>query len=176
MTQTYAIIGTGAIGGYYGGCLQKSGQEVHFLVRSDYERVKEHGLVIDSFRGDFVLPQVYAYQDAATMPRCDVVIVAVKTTQNHCLEQILPQVVKNNGTVLLLQNGLGAETKVAQIVRPEQVMGGLSFICANKIGPGHIHHVDYGAVKIGQYAPNYEAGGINDKLKQIAADFEAAGV
>ena len=43
----YGIIGAGAIGGYYGAHLAQSGQEVHFLFRSDYDYVKEHGLQVD---------------------------------------------------------------------------------------------------------------------------------
>ena len=46
----YGIIGTGAIGGYNGAKLAHAGQEVHFLLRSDYEYVKEHGLQIDSWK------------------------------------------------------------------------------------------------------------------------------
>lgn len=51
----YAVIGSGAIGGYYGGRLAQSGQEVHFLLRSDYDYVKTHGLQVDSCDGSFHL-------------------------------------------------------------------------------------------------------------------------
>ena len=86
--RTYAILGTGALGGYYGACLQRAGLDVHFLLRSDYEHVKEHGLIVESPDGDFTLPHVNAYQDVAKMPACDVVVVALKTTQNHLLPEI----------------------------------------------------------------------------------------
>jgi 2-dehydropantoate 2-reductase len=49
--RSYAIIGTGAIGGYYGACLQQAGFEVHFLLRSDYETVRKRGLIIKSVKG-----------------------------------------------------------------------------------------------------------------------------
>ena len=54
---TYGVIGTGAIGGYYGARLAQSGQEVHFLLRSDYEYVKANGLQVDSCDGSFHLDQ-----------------------------------------------------------------------------------------------------------------------
>jgi 2-dehydropantoate 2-reductase len=59
--SSYAIIGTGVLGGYYGAKLQRAGLDVHFLVNSDYQQVKTSGLVIRSIDGDFTLPSVNAY-------------------------------------------------------------------------------------------------------------------
>lgn len=58
----YAIIGTGAIGGFYGAKLAHSGQEVHFLFHKDYDYVKQHGLQVDSCDGSFHLDSVNAYK------------------------------------------------------------------------------------------------------------------
>lgn len=174
--RSYAILGTGALGGYYGACLQRAGIDVHFLLRSDYEHVSKHGLIVESPDGDFTLPQVHAYSDVNKMPRCDVVAVTLKTTQNHLLPQLLPAVIKDDGVVLVLQNGLGIEDEVAQIVGCDRVIGGLCFLCSNKVGAGHIHHLDYKEIKLGEYAPNYEPGGITQRLRQIAGDFESAGI
>ena len=173
---SYAILGTGALGGYYGACLQRAGLDVHFLVHHDYEHVTKHGLVIESPEGDFTLPQVHAYRDVSEMPRCDVVTVTLKTTQNHLLPQLLPTVLKDDGVVLVLQNGLGIEEKVAQIVGSERVIGGLCFLCSNKIGPGHICHLDYKEIKLGEYAPDYQPRGITEWMHQIAVDLERAGI
>lgn len=176
MSRRYAIVGTGAIGGYYGACLQRAGLDVHFLLRSDFEVVRQHGLRIESPDGNFVLPQVQAYSNVAAMPACDVVVVALKATQNHCLAQLLPPILKPDGVVVLLQNGLNGEQQVAQIVGSDRVMGGLCFICSNKIGPGHIQHVDYKAIALGEYAPDYAPKGMTERLEAIAQDFEQAGV
>ncbi|MBE9165146.1 MULTISPECIES: putative 2-dehydropantoate 2-reductase [Microcoleaceae] len=172
--RNYAIIGTGAVGGFYGAKLEKAGLEVNFLLRSDYQTVKKQGLIIESPEGDFTLPQVRAYHDARTMPQCDVVIVALKTTQNHLLSKILPLLLKDNGVVLVLQNGLNAEPKIAKIVGAERVIGGLCFLCSYKIGPGHVSHLDYGTITLGEYAQDYKAIGITDRLHQIAEDFQRA--
>jgi 2-dehydropantoate 2-reductase len=174
--RTYAILGTGALGGFYGARLQKAGFQVHFLLKSDYQQVSQYGLVVESKDGDFSLPQVNAYNDVEKMPRCDVVVVALKTTQNHLLPQILPPVVKDDGVVLVLQNGLGVEEEVAQIVGKISVLGGLCFLCSNKVGPGHIHHLDYGQITLGEFASNYHPTGITDKMRQIADDFQSAGI
>jgi 2-dehydropantoate 2-reductase len=174
--HTYAILGTGALGGFYGAKLQKAGHEVHFLLRSDYLEVSKHGLVIDSKDGNFTLPQVHAYNDVEKMPRCDVVVVALKTTQNHLLPKLLPPVIKNDGVVLVLQNGLGVEEDITHIAKGVSVVGGLCFLCSNKIGAGHIHHVDYGQITLGEYAPNYHPTGTTETIEQIAADFQSAGI
>ncbi|MEG5162746.1 putative 2-dehydropantoate 2-reductase [Microcoleus sp. AT3-A2] len=172
--RNYAIVGTGALGGFYGARLQQAGLEVNFLLRSDYDQVKKHGLIVESPEGDFTLPHVRAYHDAHKMPKCDVVIVALKTTQNHLLPKILPPLLKDNGAVLVLQNGLNAEPEVAKIVGAERVVGGLCFLCSYKVGPGHICHLDYGTITLGEYAQDYKAIGITDRLHKIAADFKRA--
>ncbi|MBO3463082.1 putative 2-dehydropantoate 2-reductase [Aetokthonos hydrillicola Thurmond2011] len=175
-TRTYAILGTGALGGFYGAKLQKAGLDVHFLLRSDYEHVRKHGLVIESVDGNFSLPQINAYQDVKDIPQCDVVVVALKTTQNQSLPKMLTSVVKDNGVVLVLQNGLGLEPEVAQIVGSTRVMGGLCFLCSNKLQAGHIRHVAYGHIILGDYTSNYYPAGITPRMQQVANDFKSAGI
>ena len=172
--RNYAIVGTGALGGFYGARLQKADLEVNFLLRSDYDRVKKHGLIVESPEGDFTLPQVRAYHDARKMPQCDVVIVALKTTQNHLLPKILPHLLKDDGVVLVLQNGLNTEPEVAKIVGAERVIGGLCFLCSYKVSPGHICHLDYGSITLGEYTKDYKQIGITDRLHRIASDFRRA--
>jgi 2-dehydropantoate 2-reductase len=172
--KSFAIIGTGAVGGYYGGLLQKAGLDVHFLLHSDAEFVKRHGLTVDSVNGDFQLPQVNAYNDPKQMPRCDVVIVSLKTTANAILKDVLPHVLKADGVVLTLQNGLGSEEEIASITGPERVIGGLSFLCSNKVGPGHIRHMDYGLITLGEYRADGTPGGITPRLEQLVSTLKSA--
>lgn len=172
----FSIVGTGAVGGFYGGLLQRAGFDVHFLLNRDYEHVLKEGLRIDSAFGNFKLPQVQAYDDAHNMPRCEVVIVALKTTANAGLKDILPHLVQDNGVVLTLQNGLGSEEEIAELVGAERVLGGLCFLCSNKIGPGHINHLDYGLITLGEYRADGSAGGITPRAEKIAAQFQTAGI
>jgi 2-dehydropantoate 2-reductase len=172
MQRSYAILGTGALGGFYGARLQHAGCDVHFLLRSDHEHVGKHGLICKSKDGDFTLSRVNAYRDARDMPRSDVVCVCLKTTQNHLLSDLLPPVVKDDGVVLVMQNGLGVEGEVAKIIGPKRVMGGLCFLCSNKVGPGHIHHLDYGQVTLGEFSQH----GITKRMHAIAHDFQRAGI
>jgi 2-dehydropantoate 2-reductase len=156
--------------------LQQAGHDVHFLLRSDYAWVREHGLKVESVDGDFALPQVNAYANVAEMPPCDVVIVALKTTQNNLLPKLVLPVISHRGVVLVLQNGMGVEPTVADLVGSDRVLGGLCFICANKIGPGHIRHLDYKKIAIGEYRANYQPGGVTERMGAIAQDFEQAGI
>ena len=174
--NSYAIVGTGAIGGYYGACLQRAGKQVYFLLNRDYDQVKEQGLIIESINGNFTLPQIRAYRDVGKMPPCDVIIVALKTTQNHLIPHLLPPLLKVNSTILLLQNGLGEEEKIAEFTHSQTIIGGLCFICSNKVAPGHICHLDYGYITIGAYNYYYKAAGITREMKKIAEDFTKAGI
>lgn len=174
--RSYAIIGTGALGGFYGGRLARAGLDVHFLLHSDYEHVREHGLIVESVEGDFGLPDVHAYARAGDMPRCDVVCLCLKTTANGLLGELLPPVVADRGAVLVLQNGLGIEQAVAGIVGPNRVMAGLCFLCSNKVGPGHIRHLDYGYITLADYADDGRPAGVTDRMRDIGDDFQAAGI
>ncbi|MGD0835076.1 MAG: putative 2-dehydropantoate 2-reductase [Polyangia bacterium] len=172
--RRYAILGTGALGGFYGARLQRAGADVHFLIHTDFEHVHQHGLVVDSKDGDFALTEVQAYRDVHEMPRCDVVAVALKATQNYLLPSLLPPVLADGGVVLLMQNGLGAEEDVARIVSGHTVVAGLCFVCSNKVGPGHIRHLDYGAVCFAQYRADGAPAGVTNAMHDVARDFVAA--
>lgn len=167
----YGVIGTGALGGFYGGKLARAGREVHFLFRSDFEYVRQSGLQVDSIDGDFHLSQVHAYKSAKDMPACDVVLVCLKTTANHRLPEMVRPLLHKATVVVLLQNGLGLEEDLAVQLPETEIAGGLAFICADKIGPGHIRHLDFGKLNLGSYnLKNPEV------LKDVVADFKEAGV
>jgi 2-dehydropantoate 2-reductase len=176
MSFSYAIIGTGAVGGYYGGLLAKAGYDVHFLVHSGYKLVKINGLVVKSKNGDFHLPTIRAYRSASDIPPCDVVLICLKAVNNSVLKAMLPKLVKPDGVAIVMENGLGVEDEVADIIGPDRVMGGLCFICSRKIAPGAIHHIDYGSVKFAEYSADHSPRGITDRMQQIGDDFKKAGV
>ena len=131
----YGIIGTGAIGGYYGGKLANDGQEVHFLMHRDYEYVKQHGLQVDSCDGSFHLDHVHAYAKTSEMPPCDVVLVCLKSTNNHLLQTFLPPLLHKDTLVVLIQNGIGLEDDVQALFPNVALAAGLAFICSAKTEP-----------------------------------------
>ena len=174
----FAIIGTGALGGFYGGLLARAGFDVHFLMRSDAEYVKVHGLRVDSKLGDFHLPQVNVYSNVHAMPKCDCIIVALKSTENHVLPELLPPLMHDESIVLVLQNGLHVEQATRAVVGPGRVAGGCCFLCSNKVGPGHIRHLDYGKIVMGAFRglDDTEDGPSMERLVSIQHEMVAAGI
>lgn len=171
MSLRYAVIGTGAIGGYYGGKLANAGQEVHFLFNSDYEHAKEYGLKVDSINGDFHLHDILAYNDTTNMPQCDIILIGLKSTNNGLLKELLPPILHKDSLVILIQNGLGLEEDLQKDFPDLQIAGGLAFICSAKTGKAHISHLDYGKLNIGSYSCSD-----NELMNQVAEDFNAAGI
>ena len=105
------------------------------------------------------------------MPQCDVVIVALKTTQNHLLPSLLPPLLKPDTIILLIQNGIGVEADVQQLFPSQPIAAGMAFICSAKAGPGHINHQFYGNINIGNYSCHNP-----QRYGQMLADFRAAGI
>ena len=167
----YGVIGTGAIGGYYGARLAQSGQELHFLLRSDYEYVRQHGLQIDSCDGSFHLDAPHVYNVTADIPQCDVVLVCLKSINNNKLRDLLPPLLGPQTLVVLIQNGIGVEQDVEQMFPGIQLAAGLAFICSAKTEPGRVNHQCYGQINLGNYSCRDEA-----LMQQVASDFNAAGV
>ncbi|MEM7577728.1 MAG: 2-dehydropantoate 2-reductase [Planctomycetota bacterium] len=182
MSRSYTILGTGALGGYYGGQLARAGCRVNFLLRSDFEHVQSHGLRVDLVPTDasyMATPRTHDvgfYGTADDLPPADVVLVCLKTTQNHRLsELLLPNTMHDDSLVVTLQNGLHPERDVAAVVGEDRTAGGLCFLCSNKVGPGHIAYLDYGFIKLGAHPPR-ASDRLIERLEQIAADFRDADV
>ena len=167
----YGVIGTGAIGGYYGARLAQSGQEVHFLLHSDYDYVRVNGLQVDSCNGSFHIDRPNVYCSTADMPVCDVVLVCLKSINNHLLSSLLPPLLHEGTLVVLIQNGIGVEADVQQMFPGLQLAAGLAFICSAKTEPGRINHQCYGQINLGSYSCRDEA-----LLAQVVSHFNAAGV
>lgn len=167
----YGIIGTGAIGGYYGARLAQSGQEVHFLLRSDYDYVKEHGLQVDSCNGSFHLDNPHIYNNSSDMPVCQVVLVCLKSINNQKLKELLPPLLDKDTLVVLIQNGIGVEEDVQKMFPGTALAAGLAFICSAKTEPGRVNHQCYGQINIGNYSCKNEA-----LVQQVIDEFNAADV
>lgn len=168
--MTYSIIGTGAIGGYYGGRLMKAGRQVRFLLHSDYDYVKEHGLQIDSCDGSFHLDDVDAYDNTQNMPESDVVVVCLKSTNNHLLKQLLTPIVRENTIVVMIQNGIGIEEDLQKQFPSLNIVAGLAFICSGKVGPGHVSHQCYGSINLGNFSCPDEL------FNTLLSDMQQAGI
>ena len=165
-----AVVGCGAVGSFYGARFARAGHEVHFLLRSDYEVVRRQGVRIESPEGDFVVRPRCA-QSAEGIGPADLVLIGLKTTANDQFPRLLPPLVGPATAVLTLQNGLGNEEQLARLFPVEQIMGGLCFVCLNRITPGVIRHLGYGQVVLGEF--QRPAG---SRTCELAARFKDAGV
>lgn len=172
------IIGTGAIGGYYGLMLARAGFDVHFLLRSEFDAVSANGIRVESVvHGTLQMP-VQAYADVADMPPCDWLLVGAKTTSNAELAPLITKAAANDCKVVLLQNGLGVEERLRPLL-PEHLhlLGGLCFICVNREAPGVVRHQSLGAVNLGYHSgPAVDAAARQNVVEAGAELFRAAGI
>jgi 2-dehydropantoate 2-reductase len=169
--QSVAVVGSGAIGLYYGGRLAAAGEDVRFLMRSDFDAVSRDGLKVESVHGDFHLPQVKAFRTAEEIGPVDLVIVSWKATANHHLTEVLPPLLHEATQVLTLQNGLGNCECIAEITGTERVLGGLCFVCINRISPGLVSHSAGGRVALGEWR-----AGLPGRAAELARRFKIAGI
>ena len=148
---TIAVIGAGAVGGYYGARLAQSGHDVRFLMRKDLAAVREHGLRVFSKDGDFELPAVLAFASPEEIGPVDWVICSLKATAIEDARRLVSPCVGLRTRIVALMNGLGIEERFASWFDPARVFGGMAFVCINRGEPGVIHHLDYGRVSIGHF-------------------------
>lgn len=137
-----AVLGAGAIGGYFGGRLAASGHDVTFLARGPHlEAIREHGLVVTSVAGDFTVHPAQATDDLAAIGPVDAVLLAVKTWQLAPVLEKLPALMAPDTAVITVQNGVEAPTQVAAAVGRGAVLPGIAKIFAQLDGPGRVVHL-----------------------------------
>jgi len=148
-----AVVGSGAVGGYYGALLARREEEneVSFLMRKDLETVQRRGLAIRSSKGDFTIDPVRCFSDTAEIGPVDLVIVALKATANEALENLLRPLLHDETAIVTLQNGLGNEDFLVRHFPGRPVLGGLCFVCLNRVEPGVVRHIAHGRIEMGDH-------------------------
>jgi 2-dehydropantoate 2-reductase len=119
-----AVVGTGAIGSYYGAKLAYFGRDVHFLIRSGIDQVRRFGIRVRTKKESFRVAKVQVYSATSEIGPCDLVLIALKTTDNRVLRELIPPLLHERTILLTLQNGLGNKDFLAAEFGAEQVMGG----------------------------------------------------
>lgn len=164
------VVGCGALGSYYGAKLRAAGHDVHFLLRSDYDVVRAEGVRIQSPDGDLHVRPVPA-KDPMTIGPCDLVLIGLKTTANSEFPRLVPPLIGADTPIMTLQNGLGNEERLAELFGGARVLGGLCFVCLNRIAPGVIQHSAHGDVLLGEHE-----GPPQTRTARFAEMFQKAGV
>lgn len=168
-----AVVGAGAIGLYYGGRLAAAGENVRFLLRSDYDVLMRDGLRVESIHGDFGLKPFPGFRSVGEIGPVDLVVVSWKTTANDHLSEVLPPLLHENTQVITLQNGLGNCERIAERVGAERVLGGLCFVCSNRLGGGRVRHSGGGRVAVGEFGPGPEGRAVEIVRRLKAANVPA---
>jgi 2-dehydropantoate 2-reductase len=145
------IVGSGAVGTYYGARLALAGARVGFLMRGDLEAVRRRGsVIIHDKSGTSELRPVEAFARPSDIGQVDLALVALKTTSAGARELIAP-LLGPSTAILTLQNGFGADEALAAMFGAERVIGGLVFMAISRIGPGEIRCLNAGMVTVGEF-------------------------
>ena len=169
------VVGPGAIGGFYGGMLAQSGEDVHFLFRSTFDDILRDGLTLVHHRDggrSAKVENLHAYNSPSSLGPCDWIIVAVKATANSALEDMIRPMIGPSTRLLTLQNGMGNVENLHRFFGEDrQVMAGLCFTCINRTSPCVIESLLPGYVQFGQLG-----GRLSRDAETMVQAFEASGI
>lgn len=166
-----AVLGAGAVGGYYGARLAHVGEEVAFLTRTHFRHWRDGGIVVRSVDGDFHVRDAEVHEHPESLGPVDLVIIALKATANAQMPAMIAPMLGEKTRLLTLQNGLGNDDLLASRFGAERVLGGLCFTCINRDSDGVIHHLGQGHISVGEY--RRPAG---DAADAVVAALKRAGV
>lgn len=169
------VVGPGAIGGFYGGMLAQSGEDVHFLFRSTFDDILRSGLTLVHHREggrSAKVGNLHAYDSPSSLGPCDWIIVAVKATANSALEEMIRPMIGPSTRLLTLQNGMGNVENLHRLFGEDrQIMAGLCFTCINRTSPSVIESLLPGYVQFGQLG-----GRLSRDAETMVQAFETSGI
>jgi len=136
-----AVFGAGGVGGYFGGRLAQSGQDVSFIARGAHlDAIKANGLKVTSKKGDFVINPAQATDNPTDIGIVDAVLIAVKAWSVAAAAEAIRPIVGPNTCILPLENGVDAPSQLSAIFSAERVLGGLCRVISYIGEPGRIQH------------------------------------
>ena len=166
-----AVMGAGAVGGYFGGVLAKSGADITLIARGKHlEIMKEKGLLVKSYKGDFKV-DIKAASDPKEVGPVELVIFTVKTYDTEEAIRLCRPMIRENTCILSLQNGVDNDEKIAKEVGWEKVICGVAYIGVSVEKPGVICHSAAGKIALGELD-----GRITHRIRKIAEMFSVAGI
>ncbi|HRZ25679.1 MAG TPA: 2-dehydropantoate 2-reductase [Spirochaetota bacterium] len=146
------LIGTGAVGSFYGGKLSQAGARVSALCRSDFDAVKKNGIEIKSIFGNLKFTPEITINRISQYDRVpDYIIVATKVLPEIDIPNLIKDAVHPETSIVLLQNGIDIERPVSAAFPSNEIIDGLAFICVSRTSAGKIEHQDYGRIVLGRY-------------------------
>lgn len=166
-----AVMGTGGVGGYFGGRLAAAGEDVSFIARGAHlEALTTKGLTIQSPKGDLHLPTVRASADPAALGAADVVLFTVKMYDVPQAAAFIRPLIKDGTVVITLQNGVEAVDLVSSVIGREHVAGGVAYVAAVITEPGVIKHTALDRLVFGELD-----GRVSDRLARFKQGCDKSG-
>jgi 2-dehydropantoate 2-reductase len=136
-----AVMGTGGIGGYFGGRLAAAGHEVVFVARgAQLEALRAQGLRVESPLGHLHLPRVEVTGEPAGIGTVDIVLFGVKLWDTLPAAEAIKPLIRGETGVVSFQNGVVKDDILREVLGPRSVIGGVSYIAATIAEPGLIRH------------------------------------
>jgi len=168
-----AVMGTGGVGGYYGGLLAQGGHDVTFVARSPHlDAIRRDGLQIRSVHGDFAVSPARATDTPGEIGRVDLVLFCVKTYHTDQAAQAVKPIIGPETTVVSLQNGIDAAERIGAIVGLERMLGGATWISSAVEAPGIIKQVSqFRRIVVGEFS-----GELGPRVEAITKAFQPTGV
>jgi 2-dehydropantoate 2-reductase len=134
-----AVMGTGGVGGYYGGLLARMGQDVTFIARGAHlQAIRERGLQIKSVHGDFLVAPAKATDNPAEIGAVDLVLFTTKTYDTEEAAKAIKSTVGPQTAIVSLQNGVDAMDRIGAVAGKEHLVGGATWLSAAIEAPGVI--------------------------------------
>jgi 2-dehydropantoate 2-reductase len=158
-----AVMGSGGVGGYVGGLLAQAGEEVTFIARGAHlEALRTDGLTVQSrVTGDFRLA-ISATADPSTVGEVDLIVFCVKTYDLDAAAAQIQPLIGPHTMILPLQNGIDSAERIARIVGPERVLGGVTYVVSTRAAPGVIAHHGLNKIIFGEIG-----GGTSQRTEQL---------
>jgi len=168
-----AIMGTGALGGFFGVRLAAAGLDTTFIARGKtLAALKSHGLRLESpTLGAIAANPVKATDDPSTVGPVDLVIFTVKAYQIEAAATAMRPMIGRDTAVVPLLNGLEIVERIAAVVGEAAVLGGMSYVAAAMPEPGLIRHFGNDGFTFGE-----PKGGLSPRVERIAATMAKAGI
>ena len=166
-----AVMGTGGVGGYFGGLLARAGNNVTFIARGSHlEAIRTNGLrVISSNDGEFVVPG-QATDQPTEAGHQELVLFTVKMYHNEAAIRAIAPMMGPDTIVLTLQNGIDNGERLVDVYGPERVMIGSAYLEGRIAEPGVVTQGGPGAASFGERTP-----GITERGERLLEVFQAAG-
>lgn len=147
------VIGVGAVGSLYAAQLSKAGAQVTLLCRSEFEKVKNDGIAVESIWGDFVFKPHLVIQDVVeAKENYDFVIVATKALPSLDLPKLIAPAIGEKTTIVLIQNGIFIEDEIARAFPKNQLLSTIAFVDVIRIDQGKIKHSGDGKLTFGEFS------------------------